>query len=156
MKASWEYDGENIDICKLKLASPLQPGQSITITTPFRVKIPSGSISRLGHIGQSFQITQWYPKPAVYDREGWHPMPYLTQGEFYSEYGSFDVSITLPANYIVGATGNLQTKKENVYTKGLGIEPGTDISEYVRDITDKDLRPENTGYPDKKEWSVKK
>jgi len=50
----------------------------------------------------------------------------------------------------------LQTAKENVYTKGLGLEPGTDISEYVRDITDKDLRPENTGYPDKKEWSVKK
>jgi len=56
-----------------------------------------------------------------------------------------------------GATSKyLQTAKENVYTKGLGLEPGTDISEYVRDITDKDLRPENTGYPDKKEWSVKK
>jgi len=56
-----------------------------------------------------------------------------------------------------GATSKyLQTNKENVYTKGLGLEPGTDISEYVRDITDKDLRPQNTGYPDKKEWSVKK
>ena len=112
VKASWEYDGENIDICKLKLASPLQPGQSITITTPFRVKIPSGSISRLGHIGQSFQITQWYPKPAVYDRNGWHQMPYLTQGEFYSEFGSYDVSITLPKNYILGATGDCQTPSE--------------------------------------------
>ncbi|MDP4717070.1 MAG: M1 family metallopeptidase [Flavobacteriales bacterium] len=112
VKASWEYDGANIDICKLLLASPLQPGQSITITTPFRVKIPSGSISRLGHIGQSFQITQWYPKPAVYDRNGWHQMPYLTQGEFYSEFGSYDVSITLPKNYILGATGDCQTPSE--------------------------------------------
>ena len=112
VKASWEYDGENIDICKLLLASPLQPGQSITITTPFRVKIPSGSISRLGHIGQSFQITQWYPKPAVYDSNGWHQMPYLTQGEFYSEFGSYDVSITLPKNYIIGATGDCQTPSE--------------------------------------------
>jgi hypothetical protein len=76
------------------------------------VKIPSGEISRMGHIGQSYQITQWYPKPAVYDKNGWNPIPYLNQGEFYSEFGSFDVSITLPKNYIVGATGDLQTASE--------------------------------------------
>ncbi|MFM7770031.1 MAG: M1 family peptidase, partial [Bacteroidota bacterium] len=111
-KADWALDPVNIDICKINLATPLQPGQSCTIATPFRVKLPSGSISRLGHIGQSYQITQWYPKPAVFDRDGWHPMPYLTQGEFYSEYGSYDVSITLPKNYILGATGDCQTPSE--------------------------------------------
>lgn len=100
------------DIAQLKLNKPLLSGQRITIKTPFRVKLPSGSISRLGHIEQSYQITQWYPKPAVYDRDGWHPIPYLTQGEFYSEFGKFDVSITLPANYTVGATGDLQTASE--------------------------------------------
>lgn len=66
----------------------------------------------MGHIYQTYQITQWYPKPAVYDEAGWHPMPYLNQGEFYSEYGTFDVSITLPENYTVGATGDLQTERE--------------------------------------------
>ena len=111
-KVDWKLDDEHIDIGIIYLKEPLAPGKKCTITTPFRVKLPSGSISRLGHVGQSYQITQWYPKPAVYDAAGWHPMPYLTQGEFYSEYGSFDVSITLPSNYVVGATGNLQTKKE--------------------------------------------
>ncbi len=86
----------------------LAPGERITITTPFHVKIPSARFSRLGRSGQAYYITQWFPKPAVYDREGWHAMPYLTQGEFYSEFGSFDVRITLPANYVVGATGELQ------------------------------------------------
>lgn len=109
---NWEFDSENIDICKVNLKSPLAPGQKCVVSTPFKVKIPSGSISRLGHIGQSYQITQWYPKPAVYDVDGWHPMPYLGQGEFYSEFGSFDVSITLPKNYVLGATGDRLNAEE--------------------------------------------
>jgi hypothetical protein len=100
------------DICRIILNKPIKHGDTIIITTPFHVKIPKGVTSRLGHIGESYQISQWYPKPAVYDRSGWHQMPYLDQGEFYSEFGSFDVSITLPANYIVGATGNLQNEQE--------------------------------------------
>ena len=100
------------DICQVFLDAPLNPGDSIIISTPFRVKIPKGVTSRLGHIGESYQISQWYPKPAVYDHDGWHPMSYLDQGEFYSEFGSFEVNITLPANYIVGATGNLQNQPE--------------------------------------------
>ena len=111
-KVKWEYHPEHKDICKIYLEKPLKSGETITVSTPFRVKIPKGVFSRLGHIGESYQITQWYPKPAVYDRYGWHEMPYLNQGEFYSEFGSYDVSITLPENYIVGATGDLQDEAE--------------------------------------------
>lgn len=102
-----EYDKNNPDICKVFLAQPLAPGQSVNIATPFKVKIPSASFSRLGHSKQAYYITQWYPKPAVYDANGWNQMPYLDQGEFYSEYGSFDVSITLPKNYVLAATGDM-------------------------------------------------
>jgi hypothetical protein len=111
-QARWSFHDEHIDIAKVEFNSPLLPGEQCTVETPFKVKLPSGKISRLGHIGQSYQITQWYPKPAVYDAEGWHEMPYLNQGEFFSEFGSFDVSITLPENYVVGATGDLQTQSE--------------------------------------------
>ncbi len=102
----WEYDAQHIDICKLYLTNPLKPLDTITISTPFHVKLPSAKISRLGHIGQAYAITQWYPKPAVFDRDGWHQMPYLNQGEFYSEFGAFDVNITLPKNYVLAATGD--------------------------------------------------
>lgn len=102
----WSLDKNNIDICKLLLPKALKPGDTVVITTPFHVKLPSATISRLGHAGQAYAITQWYPKPAVYDREGWHPMPYLNQGEFYSEFGSFDVKVTLPNNYLLAATGD--------------------------------------------------
>ncbi|MBL4651900.1 MAG: M1 family metallopeptidase [Flavobacteriales bacterium] len=105
--ARWEYDSVHVDIAKLYLNKPLKSGKKITISTPFHVKIPLGIYSRLGHMGESYQITQWYPKPAVYDKNGWNQMPYLTQGEFYSEFGSFDVSITLPKNYVLGATGDM-------------------------------------------------
>lgn len=108
----WKYDKKNIDICVLQLNKPLLPGNRTIIRTPFFVKIPDAKFSRMGHSAQAYAITQWYPKPAVYDRDGWHPIPYLDQGEFYSEYGSYDVSITLPSNYVVGATGDLQTETE--------------------------------------------
>jgi len=110
-KVVLQYDSTYIDICKIMLNEPLKSGEKIKITTPFHVKIPYSS-SRMGHVGQSYQITQWYPKPAVYDKYGWHPIPYLNQGEFYSEFGSFDVTITVPKNYIVGATGDLQNNDE--------------------------------------------
>jgi len=110
-KTTWSYDQQHGDIAIVQLKNPLRSGKTIVISTPFTVKIPT-SFSRLGHVDESYQLTQWYPKPAVYDPEGWHPMPYLDQGEFYSEFGDFDVKITLPSNYVVGATGELQTQSE--------------------------------------------
>ena len=111
IRVQWNLQTDNPDICKLILNEAVYPGDTIVITTPFFVKIPKG-VSRLGHTGESYQISQWYPKPAVYDNSGWHEMPYLDQGEFYSEFGSFNVSITLPENYTVGATGDLQDESE--------------------------------------------
>ncbi|MFH2143011.1 MAG: M1 family metallopeptidase [Bacteroidota bacterium] len=108
----WQYDDIHIDICKIYPDNVIKPGDTVFITTPFYVKIPSSDFSRLGHDGQSYQITQWFPKPAVYDMYGWHAMPYLDIGEFYSEFGSFEVKITLPENYIVAATGNLMNQDE--------------------------------------------
>ena len=117
--ASFEEHPTNIDIGKLNLPTALAPGKSITISTPFHVKLPK-NISRGGFTGQTFQVTQWYPKPAVYDNKGWHRMPYIDQGEFYSEFGKFDVTITVPANYIVASTGELQNADELEKLKSLG------------------------------------
>jgi len=118
----WKLLPGQSDICRIDLNEPLNSGDTIIITTPFRVKIPKGVTSRLGHIGESYQISQWYPKPAVYDQDGWHQMPYLDQGEFYSEFGSFDVSITFPDNYIVGATGNLRNQSEREMLEKLAAD----------------------------------
>jgi len=114
-----EAHPEYIDVVKIILPSSLDPGKKVTISTPFYVKLPTYN-SRSGYDGQSYILCQWYPKPAVYDRKGWHPMPYLDQGEFYSEFGNFRVNITLPGQYIVGATGVMQNKEELALYKELG------------------------------------
>lgn len=143
-KLKWEYDPTNMDIAVIYLPSPLASGKRITIKTPFKVKLPSGEISRLGHIDQSYQITQWYPKPAVYDRKGWHAIPYLNQGEFYSEYGSFDVTITLPKNYVVGATGDLQTASEIEFLDQLAKKTDKNLTDLM---TKKQGRGAKTEFP---------
>ncbi|WP_462251453.1 M1 family metallopeptidase [Ferruginibacter sp.] len=109
--AKTEDHPQHQDIIKLILPTPLLPKTNCKIETPFHVKIPE-NFSRGGHNGQAYQITQWYPKPAVYDKKGWHPIPYLDQGEFYSEFGNYEVQVTLPKNYVVAATGELQEADE--------------------------------------------
>src|SRR5687768_9634347 len=114
-----------IDIIKLLLDKPLLPGDSITISTPFKVTLPP-YFSRSGYADGEFMACQWYPKPAVYDKNGWHEFPYLDMGEFYSEYADYSVSITLPSDYVVGATGILQTKEELDAYKKVGAQNATD------------------------------
>jgi len=126
----WTLDSTNNDVCIVHLTEPLTPGETINITTPFHVKIPKGIFSRMGHIGESYQITQWFPKPAVFDKDGWHPMPYLDQGEFYSEFGTFDVFITLPKNYVVGATGDLINGENEIKWLNQKVKQTAGIEEF--------------------------
>lgn len=133
-KVKWDYMPGQPDICILRLNQAIVHGDTIIISTPFRVRIPKGVTSRLGHTGESYQISQWYPKPAVYDINGWHQMPYLDQGEFYSEFGNFDVSITLPDNYIVGASGNLKNEEEIKWLERVAADTLWKITaRYLRD-----------------------
>ncbi len=107
----WQFDSLSNELINIQLDEPLLPGKKITLETPFVEKLPK-LFSRGGVYKSFFAITQWYPKPAVYDVNGWNTMPYLEQGEFYSEFGNFDVEITLPEKYLVAATGNLVTQSE--------------------------------------------
>ena len=112
-------NNQYIDVVKLILPKALLPNDSVTIATPFKVYLPN-YFSRSGHADGEFMLCQWYPKPAVYDKNGWHEFPYLDMGEFYSEFGSFKVNITLPSDYIVAATGTLLNKDELAEYKRLG------------------------------------
>jgi|GEM_PF-1357495 len=115
----WEYrSADSTDVARFDLPHPLAPRDTLILDLVFELKMPA-TLSRLAHIGQHYEFTQWYPKPAVYDSRGWHAMSYLDQGEFYSEWGDYDVRITLPASYRVAATGVLQEVEEREWLDSL-------------------------------------
>ncbi len=112
-------DLQNEDMISLNLNSPLLPNKKIMIETSFYVQLPS-FISRSGYVDEFYSVCQWYPKPALYDRYGWHNFPYLMYGEYFSDYGSYEVKITVPSNFIVAATGVLNSKEEVQQLKQIG------------------------------------
>ncbi|HSG06730.1 MAG TPA: M1 family metallopeptidase [Longimicrobiales bacterium] len=94
---------------RVALAQPLPPGGQAELQIDWSFDVPEGTF-RMGREGSSvFYLAQWYPQIAVYDDlRGWVRDPYLGDGEFYQEYGDFDVSITAPAGWLVSASGVLQ------------------------------------------------
>lgn len=95
-------------------------GGSIKLKIDFSFISPDFGSDRMGVLetknGKVFTMAQWYPRMCVYDDiKGWNTLPYLGAGEFYLEFGDFDVTITAPANHIVVSSGELMNPSE-VYT----------------------------------------
>ncbi len=96
-------------LLKVLLPEPILPGDTAQLEMDFKGQVPE-QIRRSGRDnaeGVDYTMTQWYPKIAAYDADGWHADPYVAR-EFYAPFGSFEVDITLPSNYKVAATGLLQ------------------------------------------------
>ncbi len=109
----FEYRDSAHEIVRVYLKQPLEPGQSVTIQVPICLKIPD-IILELRKYGSDFQLHGWYPSPFAYDKEGWHLVPYGFQGVNYAEFGDYDVSITLPADYFIASTGQIDNAREQV------------------------------------------
>ncbi|MFA4838730.1 MAG: M1 family metallopeptidase [Candidatus Neomarinimicrobiota bacterium] len=97
---------DSSDLGIIHLPEMLSPGDSVRIDIDYTLKFPN-IFSRSGYSRGQYQVFQWYPKIPVYDANGWHPYPYLDNGEYYYEFGDYDVTINLPEDFIVGATGTL-------------------------------------------------
>lgn len=105
---------------RIDLAKPLAPGASMQIAINFAYNIIDAKViggrggyecfTEEGQDGNCiFEISQWYPRMAVFsDYEGWHNKQFMGNGEFTLEFGDFDVNITVPADLVVAATGELQ------------------------------------------------
>ncbi|WP_299156490.1 M1 family metallopeptidase [uncultured Tenacibaculum sp.] len=100
-------------ILEVTLNKAIQPGESVTFDMVFDAQVPK-QIRRSGRDskeGVALSMTQWYPKMAEYDFEGWHTPPYLGR-EFHGVWGNFDVTLHIDKNYVVGGTGYVQNAQE--------------------------------------------
>ena len=129
--SSLTQDGRDVSfvlegtVLEVQLANPIPPGGKSTFDMEFTGQVPL-QIRRSGRNnseGVALSMSQWYPKMAEYDFEGWHADPYIGR-EFHGVWGDFDVKLTLDKNYVVGGSGYLQNPQEI----GYGYEaPGSKI-----------------------------
>ena len=100
-------------ILEVTLAQPILPNTKTTFTLDFDGQVPV-QIRRSGRNnseGVELSMTQWYPKMAEFDFEGWHADPYIAR-EFHGVWGDFDVNITIDKEYTLGGSGYLQNQNE--------------------------------------------
>lgn len=106
-----KFDGT---IMEVVLPEPLLPGDSTVFEMVFESQVPL-QIRRSGRdnptTGVQYSMSQWYPKICAYDKDGWHPTPYVAR-EFYGVWGDYDVTIHIDSNYRLGATGVLQNAED--------------------------------------------
>lgn len=122
-------------------ASPILPGADATIEATWHFTVPNVDTTargeRMGRFGHYlFQVAQWYPQVAMYDdMRGWDRDQYLGIGEFYNQFGSYDVRITVPGGWLVGATGDLRNPidvlTERTRDRLYGIVMRTDSTVHV-------------------------
>ena len=137
---------------QLMLPEPMKPhGDKLRIDVAYGFNIPEDGADRLGRLktknGEIFEVAQWYPRMAVYDDiSGWNTLPYMS-AEFYLDYGNFDYTLNVPANYLVGGSGELVNPAEvltSAQQRRLTQAAGSDQTVIVRgadEVTQAASRP---------------
>ncbi len=99
-------------VMRVPLAEPVAPGETVRILIEFEARVPR-TFARTGFRGDYFFIAQWFPKLGVFEADGTWNCPQFIQTEFFSDFGTYDVRMTVPSGWILGATGQLTELKEN-------------------------------------------
>jgi hypothetical protein len=116
-------DDDNVDdrtVLRVLLPEPVPPGESITVNLTFLAQLPQ-VFARTGYRHDFLLVGQWFPKLGVYEPAGmrgratggWNCHQFHASSEFYADYGQFKVDITLPGNYVLGATGVRTAQNRN-------------------------------------------
>jgi len=108
-------DGNTEDKTVLRLLLPrsLPPGETITLRLAFTAKLPEPPMARTGIKKEFVMAGQWFPKIGVYENGAWNCHQFHANSEFYADFGVYNVNITVPRDYIVGATGLCHATTDN-------------------------------------------
>ena len=118
LKSQMEFiqpdDGNPDDqtVMKVLLPTPIAPQEKITLEIAFEAKLPR-VFARSGFSGDFFMAGQWFPKLGVHQESGWNCHQYHANSEFFADFGVFEVEITVPEGYVVGATGQRMEERNN-------------------------------------------
>ncbi len=99
-------------VMRVPLPEPVPPGESVTVLLEFNARVPR-TFARTGFRGDYYFLAQWFPKLGVFESNGVWNCHQFIQTEFFSDFGSFDVKMTVPSGWVVGATGQLTGFQEN-------------------------------------------
>ncbi len=98
-------------VLRVSLPAPAQPGETVRVAIDFRLKIPR-PFARTGVVGDYYLMAQWFPKVGVYEAGGWNTHQFI-QTEFFADFGDYDVTLDVPARFVVGATGDRHPAVQN-------------------------------------------
>ncbi len=99
-----ETEGDQT-VARVLFPAPVRPGESVRLRIEFRSKIPR-TVARSGYYKNSFFISQWFPKPGVYEEgKGWNCHAYHQNSEFFADFADFVVHITVPKGFVIGSSG---------------------------------------------------
>ena len=93
-------------VLSVPLPRPVAPGEAIEIGLGWTARVPR-TFARTGRIGSYYFVAQWFPKIGVLTDAGWNAHQFHAATEFFADFGEYDVSLTVPRGWIVGATGKL-------------------------------------------------
>jgi hypothetical protein len=96
---------EDRTVARVRFPAAVKPGEEVRLQFEFESKIPR-TVARSGYYRESYFIAQWFPKPGVYEEgRGWNCHQYHMNSEFFADFADFSVEITVPAAFVVGASG---------------------------------------------------
>jgi len=93
-------------VLAVPLQKPVGPGEAVEVEFGWTARVPR-TFARTGRIGNYYFVAQWFPKIGVVTDEGWNAHQFHAATEFFADFGEYDVTLTVPRGWVVGATGKL-------------------------------------------------
>jgi hypothetical protein len=117
-------------VMSVPLGRTVGPNEEVEVELEWTAKIPR-PFARTGWVGDYYFIAQWFPKLGVLESDGWNTHQFHAATEFYSDFGVYDVRLTVPRRFVVGASGRQSARTDNADGTATHHYQGEDIHDFA-------------------------